>query len=157
MENDSAQVKFFPPGIPLIAIVVGVIFQIFLPLRWMPEISSGVRYALGGVICTGSILLLGARSVFLFRHGAQTRIHGNLPLTWCWKAPYRYTRNPMYLQMVLVCFGVAIALANGWILLFTPIVAWLLQRWAIVPEEEYLLGKFGPAYLDYQSRVRRWI
>ena len=70
--------------------------------------------------------------------------------------PYRFTRNPMYLQMVIACFGFAIALWNGWIALLTPVCAYVLQTFAIKPEEAYLERKFGQSYLDYKQRVRRW-
>jgi protein-S-isoprenylcysteine O-methyltransferase Ste14 len=73
------------------------------------------------------------------------------------RGPFRITRNPMYLQMVLVCIGVAIALMNIWLFMLTPLCAWLLQRTAIIPEERYLEVKFGDAYLDYKSRVPRWL
>ena len=73
------------------------------------------------------------------------------------RGPYRFTRNPMYLQMVLVCVGVAIILANLWILLLTPFCAWALRHFAIRPEEEYLERKFGASYLEYKGRVRRWL
>jgi len=67
------------------------------------------------------------------------------------------TRNPMYLQMVLVCIGFAVILMNVWILILTPVCAWLLQRYAILPEEAYLEVKFGNAYRDYKKRVHRWL
>ena len=63
----------------------------------------------------------------------------------------------MYLLMVLVCVGVAILLWDVWILALTPVGAWLLQRLAIVPEEDYLERKFGDTYLAYKRRVRRWL
>ena len=63
----------------------------------------------------------------------------------------------MYLQMALICIGVAVTLTNVWILALTPICAWVLQRFAILPEESYLERKFGSAYLVYKSRVRRWL
>ena len=70
---------------------------------------------------------------------------------------YRFTRNPMYLQLVLVCIGFAIILTNIWILLLTPVCAWVLYRFAILPEEAYLERKFGEKYLSYKRRVRRWL
>ena len=73
------------------------------------------------------------------------------------RGPYRLTRNPMYLQMVVACIGVAIAFANTWILLLVPVCAWALQALAIIPEEQYLERKFGEHYLAYKKRVRRWI
>ena len=48
-------------------------------------------------------------------------------------------------------------LMDAWILALTPVCAWLLQRFAILPEEAYLERKFGDAYLAYRSRVRRWL
>jgi protein-S-isoprenylcysteine O-methyltransferase Ste14 len=44
-----------------------------------------------------------------------------------------------------------------WTLVLTPLGAWVLQTFAIVPEEAYLERKFGDAYLDYKRRVRRWL
>jgi protein-S-isoprenylcysteine O-methyltransferase Ste14 len=59
--------------------------------------------------------------------------------------------------MVLVCVGVAVILMNWWILALTPVCGWLLQRFAILPEEAYLERKFGDTYLAYKRRVRRWL
>ena len=47
--------------------------------------------------------------------------------------------------------------ANPGILALTPVGGWLLQRFAILPEEAYLERKFGSTYRAYKSRVRRWI
>jgi protein-S-isoprenylcysteine O-methyltransferase Ste14 len=63
----------------------------------------------------------------------------------------------MYLQMILICIGVAIILGNVWILVVTPLGTWVLQRFAILPEEAYLERKFGAQYLAYKRRVRRWL
>ncbi len=73
------------------------------------------------------------------------------------RGPYRFTRNPMYLLMVLVCMGVSVVLANALILLLTPLAAWILERLAILPEEAYLERKFGQPYNRYRKRVRRWL
>jgi protein-S-isoprenylcysteine O-methyltransferase Ste14 len=63
----------------------------------------------------------------------------------------------MYLQMVLVCIGVAVIASSAWIIVLTPVCAWALDRIAIVPEEAYLERKFGASYLAYKRRVRRWL
>ena len=63
----------------------------------------------------------------------------------------------MYLQLIVICVGIAIMLWNVWVLALTPLCAWLLQRLAIRPEEAYLERKFGEVYLDYRRRVRRWL
>lgn len=71
--------------------------------------------------------------------------------------PYRLTRNPMYLQMVLVCIGLAVLLGNLWVLILTPVCALVLHFLVILPEETYLERKFGDEYLACKQRVRRWI
>jgi protein-S-isoprenylcysteine O-methyltransferase Ste14 len=48
-------------------------------------------------------------------------------------------------------------LMNWWVLVLTPVAAWMLQRLAILPEEAYLERKFGDDYLAYKRRVRRWL
>ena len=63
----------------------------------------------------------------------------------------------MYLQMVLVCIGIAVAFMNLWILILTPVCAWLLQRFAILPEERHLEARFDEAYRAYKQRTRRLI
>jgi protein-S-isoprenylcysteine O-methyltransferase Ste14 len=71
--------------------------------------------------------------------------------------PYRFTRNPIYLGMVLGLIGLAIALNSLWLLLtLVPFV--LAIRYGVVAREEaYLERKFGDVYRGYRSRVRRWL
>lgn len=71
--------------------------------------------------------------------------------------PFRFTRNPMYLGIVLLLVGL-------WILLgaLSPIIGIVIfmvtaDRWYIRVEEQMLLQKFGPEFEAYCSNVRRWI
>jgi protein-S-isoprenylcysteine O-methyltransferase Ste14 len=63
----------------------------------------------------------------------------------------------MYVSMGLLQLSVGIALDNGWILAFLPIVLGIVYVIAIRHEESYLEAKFGEAYQSYKSSVRRWI
>ncbi len=156
-QNDAAKVRVFPPAVPLIVIFLG------LALHWAWPISSSFqaytpgRYWLGAVIVLGAILGLGFWSVLLVRRNGQSENPWKPTHFIEERGPFSLTRNPMYLQMVLVCIGVGVGLANVWVLILTPIGIWALQRLAILPEEAYLEAKFGEAYLSYKSRVRRWI
>ncbi len=70
---------------------------------------------------------------------------------------YRYTRNPMYLGLLLVLLGYAVYLAALYSL-SGPVVFVLYLHWfQIRPEEVILQEKFGDAYRDYCQRVRRWL
>ncbi|MCG8492485.1 MAG: isoprenylcysteine carboxylmethyltransferase family protein [Sneathiellales bacterium] len=70
---------------------------------------------------------------------------------------YRYSRNPIYVAMVLIYSGVAIA-AGSWIaFLLLPLCIFILRYHVIAREEVYLEDKFGDIYLEYKATVRRWI
>ena len=155
--TDAAAVRIFPPVIPLITILLGVGLDKLFPLDLGITIPAPARYWLGGAIVLAALLGLGAWSVLLLRQDGQSENPWKPTLRIIDKGPFRFTRNPMYLQMVIVCAGVAIALTNGWVLLLTPVCGWLLHVLAILPEEAYLTAKFGDDYRAYQQRTRRWL
>ncbi|MEX0922274.1 MAG: isoprenylcysteine carboxylmethyltransferase family protein [Rhodovibrionaceae bacterium] len=156
-QQRDAATRFFPPAVPLATVLIGAGLEFLWPLDPGFALAAPARYWLGGAIVAGAILALGAWPVLLFRRSGQS------PKPWeptpeiLVRGPYRFTRNPMYLQMVLVCLGFAVLLWNLWILLLTPLCGWLLQIYAIAPEEAYLERTFGAPYLAYKRRVRRWI
>jgi protein-S-isoprenylcysteine O-methyltransferase Ste14 len=156
-EKDAAHVKFFPPAIPLAVILLAIALNALLPIELAVRLPAPIRYWVGGAIAVGAIVCLGAWSVLIMRRSGQSENPWKPTTSIIERGPFRITRNPMYLQMVLVCIGVAVALMNIWLFLLTPLCAWLLQRTAIIPEERYLEVKFGDAYLDYKSRVPRWL
>jgi protein-S-isoprenylcysteine O-methyltransferase Ste14 len=70
---------------------------------------------------------------------------------------YRFTRNPMYLGMVLILCGIAVWL-GGWVVWLGPSVfVAFITRFQILPEERAMAAKFGADYAAYRGRVRRWI
>jgi len=71
--------------------------------------------------------------------------------------PYRITRNPMYLGFTLIMLAAGLMLDTLWILMLLPPVLLVMRQGVILREERYLEHKFGQAYLDYKSRVRRWL
>lgn len=155
--RDAAAVRVFPPGVPLLTILLGAGLQRLWPLHLGVEIPTLYRYGIGGAIAVGSFLGLGLYSVLIFRSTGQNENPWKPTPGIVERGPFRLTRNPMYLQMVLVCVGFAMILMNPWIVLLTPACAWTLQRFAILPEEAYLERKFGDSYLAYKRRVRRWL
>jgi protein-S-isoprenylcysteine O-methyltransferase Ste14 len=156
-QNDSANVRVFPPGVPLLTILAGVGLGRLWPVDQGFDIPSPARYWIGGLIVVGAFFGFGLWSVVLFRKSGQNENPWKPTPVIVERGPFRITRNPMYLQMVVICIGFAVMLMNVWILALTPVCAWVLQRFAILPEEAYLERKFGGAYLAYKSRVRRWL
>lgn len=70
---------------------------------------------------------------------------------------YRFTRNPMYLGLLLWLTALGFYLGHLLSFLVLPFFVWYLTRFQIKPEEQILQRKFGAAYSDYKSRVRRWL
>lgn len=70
---------------------------------------------------------------------------------------YRWSRNPMYLGMLLILLGWAAWLAQPLALAPVALFVILIERMQIIPEERALEEKFGEEYRAYKKRVRRWI
>ena len=71
--------------------------------------------------------------------------------------PFKFSRNPMYLSLVLVLLALSVLFFSLWFLI-SAVGLWLVfDRIAVAPEELYLEQKFGDRYTEYKSKVRRWI
>jgi protein-S-isoprenylcysteine O-methyltransferase Ste14 len=70
---------------------------------------------------------------------------------------FRFTRNPMYLALLLGLAGWALFLGNVYSLALTALFVTYMNRFQIQPEEQALEAVFGEAFIDYQRRVRRWL
>jgi len=70
---------------------------------------------------------------------------------------YRFSRNPMYLALVLVLLAAAFYMGNIATLVVLPFFIWYMQYFQVKPEEKALTEKFGKQYREYRNNVRRWI
>lgn len=70
---------------------------------------------------------------------------------------YNLSRNPMYLGVLLVLSSLALWLGSvlniGVLFLFV----FYITLFQIIPEEKVLSGIFPETFLQYKSRVRRWV
>jgi len=71
--------------------------------------------------------------------------------------PFMFSRNPMYVGLVLILTGVALydGGASGFLVL--PVFILVITAVQIKPEERMMRAKFGDDYAAYCARVRRWI
>ena len=105
--------------------------------------------AFGVLIAASAAALFQARKTGLDPRGEATAFVA--------ERPYTFTRNPMYLGTTLVLFGFAVFYASIAMLL-APIAFFLIIDRMVIPLEEYNLERlFGAHYLDYKTRVRRWL
>ncbi len=73
------------------------------------------------------------------------------------QGPYRFTRNPMYLGMMLMLAGLALSVGTPPFYL-SAIAFFMIINFVFCPyEESKLTNAFGSDYIRYMSKVRRWI
>ncbi len=70
---------------------------------------------------------------------------------------YQYSRNPMYLGLVLALLGWALYLSHFLPFVLVPVFMLYMTRFQIQPEERMMARKFGSDYQAYLAQVRRWI
>jgi protein-S-isoprenylcysteine O-methyltransferase Ste14 len=71
--------------------------------------------------------------------------------------PYKYSRHPMYLGMVLAVLGLGILLGSAIPIFVVVVFPLILDQRYIGTEEATLEEMFGEAFQNYTKRVRRWI
>ena len=70
---------------------------------------------------------------------------------------YRYSRNPMYLGLLLWTIASTIWFGTWFGIIVNILFIFLINFLQIIPEEEALLEIFGEEYEEYKKNVRRWI
>jgi len=70
---------------------------------------------------------------------------------------FEYSRNPMYLGMVMILLGIALMFNFIGGILFTLLFAIYITKYQIRPEEEVMERLFGGDYLKYKNSVRVWL
>lgn len=71
--------------------------------------------------------------------------------------PFAISRNPIYFGNTLMMAGAGLGLGNLWLIVTGLVAAALVLKLAIEREERHLEAVFGPDWLAYRGRVRRWI
>jgi len=69
---------------------------------------------------------------------------------------YNFTRNPMYLGLLLLLLAWGLYLNNAFTILIVAGFVSYMNRFQIKPEEEALEKLFGATYRNYMIKVRRW-
>lgn len=151
--NDSPGIYAPPPLVFASGLIAGGVLTWFYPIA---APAAAVRIVIGGVsVAVGLTVLL---SVYVAMRRARTNIEPWRPTTTVIESGfYAYSRNPIYVAMAIVYFGIAALFGLIWSLIFLPACLAFIHFFQILPEERYLEAKFGGSYIAYRSRVRRWI
>jgi protein-S-isoprenylcysteine O-methyltransferase Ste14 len=144
-----------PPAQFALTFLVGVGLDWLMPWRpaWMAV--GGARWVGFALVVAGCSLAVAAAGRFVLR---RTTLHPTgRPARLVVSGPHAWSRNPMYLSLTVVYFGLAFALGRAWPLVLV-VLPWASMNWIVIPFGETRLREtFGQDYVDYRRRVRRWI
>ncbi|HVS25909.1 MAG TPA: isoprenylcysteine carboxylmethyltransferase family protein [Burkholderiales bacterium] len=152
-QRDNPGVIAFPP------LLYGIAFAVVLALHWfwpMPIFGRAVALwpGLALVMLGVGIAIWGRRAL----QAAGTNVNPSLPTTAIvTSGPFRFSRNPLYMALTLLYFGLTLAVNTWWgIVVLVPLLI-LMHRGVVLREERYLEQKFGETYRQYCSTVRRYL
>ncbi|PHS36872.1 MAG: isoprenylcysteine carboxyl methyltransferase [Robiginitomaculum sp.] len=153
-KTETPGVRFPPPLIVLVTLLVGLgvdtIFKTgFSDQAWWLQFLGIALVVLG--------LCLNLWCAVLYRKAKTNILPNTADSNLIEVGPFAWSRNPIYLGMLLVFTGICFIINAPLALLFLPL-SWLALRFYVIAREEaYLERRFGDEYRSYQSRVRRWI
>lgn len=153
-EDDYARMyKYVPASTLGASIILAFVLHYFFPIT----ILIPFQYNLLGLLIIGFGVYLAFQSVRLLISYSTTFEAGGNPSSLVTKCPYNYSRNPIYLGMLLIALGTTTTLSSLSAFI-APILFFLVVNTIIIPFEENRLQKnFGIEYERYKASVRRWL
>jgi protein-S-isoprenylcysteine O-methyltransferase Ste14 len=146
--------KFVPGSTLGASIITAVILHYFFPVT---TAIIPFPYNLLGLLIVGFGMYLAFQSMrLLISHNTTVEAGGN-PSSLVTQCPYSYSRNPIYLGLLLIALGTATILSS-FSAFIAPIIFFVMVNTVIIPFEENRLQKnFGIEYERYKASVRRWL
>ena len=145
--------KIIPVVYLLTSLVLMGLLQVFFPVYQYVE--PPLAYL--GIVVVFFGIAIAAVSAGMFKK-AETGIMPFDPAnTLIVTGFYRFTRNPIYMGMFLMLFGVAFLLGSISVLLPVFLFMLVIRNNFVLGEERFLEATFGQHYRDYKSAVRRWL
>ncbi len=145
--------RLWPPvaiGLPLLAGWVAT-------ARWGDPVAlGGWRIPLGWALVVAFAAWNGW-SLLLFGQHETGLLPGQPSNAVIAEGPYRLSRNPLYVGLLVLYVALALLAPTLWGLVLLPVAVLLVLWGAILPEERFLRQRFGAPYEEYARRVRRWL
>lgn len=147
--------KILLPPVVLALCLVGMVAVNYYGLAGRVWLSGPATFAGYALILLG--IFVAGWSVYLFRRHETNIIPYKEPEHIVTAGPFRFSRHPMYLGMLLVLVGAAMLYGTALSLLF-PLTYFIVANWWYIPfEEGKMADVFGEAFTAYKARVRRWL
>ena len=142
-----------PPLIFIAPFVAGLALQHICPLPHLPRWTG---LLLGTLFAVPAIVLYVAAQVALYR-ARTTMLPEGRPRVLVVTGPFRRTRNPLYLALLLLYTGVALGMDALESLALLPMVAVWLHYGPVRREDSRLAQLFGEEYTHYCRTTPRWL
>ena len=109
------------------------------------------------LIIVGPLTLISAARSFKIQETTINPININKATSLVVSGVFKYSRNPMYLGMVLILLSISFKfnLIGGIVL--TMLFAGYITKFQIIPEEIVMNKLFGDKFEKYKNKTRRWI
>ena len=156
MAKDRPDILVIPPLALLLAIIVSVLLERWIPLGLLPPFPWTPGLIIGLPLLAASLALDISGGTKFMREKTPINPY-KTPTKIVTSGAYRFTRNPMYLGMLGTLFSLAPAFSVDWALVTTPILWAVLHYGVVLPEEAYLREKFGADYEALLASTRRWL
>ena len=142
-----------PPVYFMAFLLLGVLVHFALPV---PRLIA-VPYTYLGIVGIGFGAIINIWADAVFKRQRTTVKPDERPSTLVTSGPFRISRNPMYLSMLIWLTGLALLLGSLSVFLF-PIFLFVMMNFLIIPlEEKSMEESFEERYREYKRHVRRWI
>ena len=149
------ELKIPPPVVALIAaVVMWIVAWAGAAAVWIAVVPAPLPVMLFAAGVAAAI-----RAAMLFR-AAATTVNPMKPadtVRLITHGIYSYSRNPMYLGVLLMLTSWALWLGHPANIAVLALFVWYITRFQIIPEERILERQFPGEFRAYRLRVRRWI
>jgi protein-S-isoprenylcysteine O-methyltransferase Ste14 len=113
---------------------------------------------LAGLCAVAALTLDGwALTTFLWLRTSINPLHPGRARRLVTSGPYRLSRNPMYLGLLLWLLALGAWSGSPWVVPMAAAFVGVLTRLQILPEERVLAERFGTEWQAYCGRVARWL
>ncbi len=153
--DDRPAVPVKPPLVLLGLIALGIMLQWFAPVGGGLFVW-GADGLLAGVLLSATGVLIASTAMRAFTQAGATVMPNRPNATLVKAGLYKYSRNPMYVGLILIYAGFAALLGSVWALILLPVFVAYVRYFAIAREEAYLKRRFGEVYVAYMRKIPRW-
>lgn len=145
-----------PP--PIVAAVIATLMWQVAPILPAPEQLANHHIILSSIVAFAGFLSAAAGVFAVMKN--KTTINPHSPQKTSrlvTSGIFSYTRNPMYVGILLVLGGWGLYLSHIAPLLMPLLFILYMNRFQVIPEERILEQKFGDEFVNYMRDTRRWI